>query len=794
MTEATTQPHASRRRGQALAEFALTMPILLLLIFGIIEFARLFQTWVVLQSAARAGARAASIGGVNYDIFDVPNVANKPRDLTVLDAIVPCLVGDLRGSIIVDPVTNIQWYNGAEGFYATMYDGANCDPDSEDDLQGRRDILRIFTVIAAVREAAGTVAVYNDRVDQQYDRITPAQAFDFFKGYWNRPYKDQTNSESPGWMSVEICSTRPLLGGQPASTITSRFVTMRNASDVANGGLNPYDYPLPFCKLNEEPLRDGNGVQLVPGVLNNVHQRWFDVGGPGDRVSVFVKFNHPLITPLNLAQYIHLQSRRSSVNESFRAPKAVGAFQRSIPPGRPPEEELLPTWTPSRTPVPTNTEVPPTATERPPTETPVPFQCSGVQVIWSTSPFAGSQLFMTIQNSNLEATELTRVRLEWNTKPAYQFMYAQAFSLDGNVHWIGNPPVTPPQSLVDTRTDGAFYDGNPPGEPYAYRFITGQSIWTAVFANGPQNMATDFNLADFSAEFEFSNPSSGSPCEIELQGVTPPADPPTNTPTRNPSQSPTPICGALSNIQLQPEIFFDSFDGSVRFNLYNTGFQPVYLVGFRLVWPDPSIIRDYSKPGTAYFPSRTWYLRRVMVGGSNTSDPASVTIWQATGTEQDRTGNTRTTIPYDPGTISHGTGSEGQWLINAVLVPGDNYVFLDFDGFAGNLSQFGIGPHHFHMPTFILGYPQGCTTGQGQGQQPSATVQIAFPSPTLSPTPRATNTRAPTATRTPVTPTRTPTRTWTPLPTRTASKTSPASNTPTRTPIGFTPVQGGGGE
>ena len=43
------RPH----RGQTLVEFALTLPILLLLLFGIIEFGRIFQAWVTLQNAAR---------------------------------------------------------------------------------------------------------------------------------------------------------------------------------------------------------------------------------------------------------------------------------------------------------------------------------------------------------------------------------------------------------------------------------------------------------------------------------------------------------------------------------------------------------------------------------------------------------------------------------------------------------------------------------------------------------------------------------------------------------------------
>ena len=52
----------ARRRGQTLAEFAISLPILLLLLFGILEFGRLFQSWVTIQNAARTAARYAITG------------------------------------------------------------------------------------------------------------------------------------------------------------------------------------------------------------------------------------------------------------------------------------------------------------------------------------------------------------------------------------------------------------------------------------------------------------------------------------------------------------------------------------------------------------------------------------------------------------------------------------------------------------------------------------------------------------------------------------------------------------
>jgi Flp pilus assembly protein TadG len=50
-------------RGAALLEMALTLPLLLLVCVGILEFGRAYQTWQVLTNAAREGARIAVLPG-----------------------------------------------------------------------------------------------------------------------------------------------------------------------------------------------------------------------------------------------------------------------------------------------------------------------------------------------------------------------------------------------------------------------------------------------------------------------------------------------------------------------------------------------------------------------------------------------------------------------------------------------------------------------------------------------------------------------------------------------------------
>ena len=50
-------------RGAELVEFALVLPLLLVLIGGIVDFGFLFQRYEVVTNAAREGARLASLAG-----------------------------------------------------------------------------------------------------------------------------------------------------------------------------------------------------------------------------------------------------------------------------------------------------------------------------------------------------------------------------------------------------------------------------------------------------------------------------------------------------------------------------------------------------------------------------------------------------------------------------------------------------------------------------------------------------------------------------------------------------------
>ena len=57
--------HVRAAPGQSLVEFAIALPILLLMVFGIIEFGRILQAWLALENGARFAVRYAVTGDFN---------------------------------------------------------------------------------------------------------------------------------------------------------------------------------------------------------------------------------------------------------------------------------------------------------------------------------------------------------------------------------------------------------------------------------------------------------------------------------------------------------------------------------------------------------------------------------------------------------------------------------------------------------------------------------------------------------------------------------------------------------
>jgi Flp pilus assembly protein TadG len=101
----TTLRRKFRRRedGQALVEFALTVPILLFLLLGIVDFARAWNAYEVLTDAGREATRFAVVdnGSTPAQVRQVVKDAGARAGITITDGDITIDEGAARG----DPTT-----------------------------------------------------------------------------------------------------------------------------------------------------------------------------------------------------------------------------------------------------------------------------------------------------------------------------------------------------------------------------------------------------------------------------------------------------------------------------------------------------------------------------------------------------------------------------------------------------------------------------------------------------------------------------------------------------------------
>jgi Flp pilus assembly pilin Flp len=99
-------------RGQTMVEFALVIPVLCLLVFGIIQFGLLFRDYLALTDAVRVGARQAAVS------------RSLPDPVGSTEARVRSAAGDLDGSeldVAVTPADPLAWTQGGDVTVSASY-------------------------------------------------------------------------------------------------------------------------------------------------------------------------------------------------------------------------------------------------------------------------------------------------------------------------------------------------------------------------------------------------------------------------------------------------------------------------------------------------------------------------------------------------------------------------------------------------------------------------------------------------------------------------------------------------
>lgn len=784
-----------RRRGQTFVEFGISLPLLLLLFFGIIEFGRIFQSWVTIQNSARVAARYATTGQYDNDLYPIDENLADRRDPDP-NGIVPCVEEDERGTTATydpngDGDTMTVYVGGIESLYATWYQGENCNPRNDTHQDRRVDIARILSIFDEARVgAAGLAIAPRDTAEKLSPSSHPIPDFPADSGYeisnlgeiqefplfnvWTRAWPHSSDSslrfEQPlgydvrGWYDVMICSGRgayydPQNDGslQPGNRfntgIGSRYEGIVDGDPMA-----------PICRLNEETpdfvlASDDDDFDGI--VDDHAGRPWLDAGGAGDAITIIITYNHPLITPLGLAPYLRLQARNTAVNESFRAARAVFPVPPPVAPGE--STTIDDPSPPDDPPPPPDDEVPPDPPDDSPPEPPTPippFDCAFIENVDVT--VFGTELWIDVYNGNFETIELDSVELHWpNERYGADGMYPGQMKLGNDVFWINVDAIAIEPLYTDSVAD--YVSGNYPQSIIGYN----QRTFAAQMANSPvvSLPADGITPNDFgNTTLTFTRPGESDDCQITL-----PYETPTATPTVDvlnpPTATPTPACLPGMLEVRAPE--FESF-GVVRFDIINYRNVPAQLTDLTIEW----IQRDTRVPPTLH-------LAEIKAGGLLPEDPAAVSIWKGNGDGED------STPPTTKGEALPGSWRNFNIPPTGLPVP----IWVDFDGIgATSLSTtFGAAPSDFNGSVFTFLMPD-CEGGSG-GPGGISTESI---SPSSLPTPEPTDTKpppvtaAPPPTDTPAPPTFTPSITFTPSQTFTASPTAteqPFTNTPTLTPF-----------
>src|SRR6056297_820462 len=99
-----THKFIKNKKGQAMVETIFVLPLLFLLIFGIIEFGRIYFTYMTLSNAAREGARYSAVGMSSTDVES--HINNVTSTVGTVDIDVDDETSD--GNIIVSVSHNLE--------------------------------------------------------------------------------------------------------------------------------------------------------------------------------------------------------------------------------------------------------------------------------------------------------------------------------------------------------------------------------------------------------------------------------------------------------------------------------------------------------------------------------------------------------------------------------------------------------------------------------------------------------------------------------------------------------------
>ncbi len=356
--------------AQSMVEFAIALPILLLLVFGIVEFGRLLQAWLALENGARFGIRYAVTGEFNPQYCDEAAAA---LSLTAVDPDHDCVVVAATGA------TNAQREL------------------ARDQTQLLQDWARMPSIRDAAMSGASGIA-YDEAVSGNYLQYlaTPGNTF-------NANYRGDPSQ--PGFFYISICSNRHVTPTSGTDDNTKHFYTQQAEFD-------PFYFP---------GFTDNNHL-FFPTVCtlydNPIGKFMDDAGGPGDRVRITLTYRHNMIMPL-LSDWwptLRLNTARDGIVEKFRTSRVTGLSEGNMIPDTP---TFTPTASDTFTVTPTDTETPTSTATPTSTNTLVPCVTGGNGIRAEYYNYTGSAPPANPFTSPIVINIIPNINTDWaDTAPA----------------------------------------------------------------------------------------------------------------------------------------------------------------------------------------------------------------------------------------------------------------------------------------------------------------------------------------------------------------------------------------
>ena len=157
---ARLKPWRRGDRGQALVEFALVLPVFLLVFFGLLDMGRYVYLRSVLSQAAREGARLGSVEaawvGSSDPSCNQPGGPVCPASISALQADVAAAANRMVAPF--GPITSVYLACTAPGSAPTgSWTGVSCGSRTTGDLVSVRVVLSLTPLTPVVGQLVGTI-------------------------------------------------------------------------------------------------------------------------------------------------------------------------------------------------------------------------------------------------------------------------------------------------------------------------------------------------------------------------------------------------------------------------------------------------------------------------------------------------------------------------------------------------------------------------------------------------------------------------------------------------------------